>query len=67
MAPLFKVTIEALIGKTFMVRAEDEDLARGIALEYALDDSSETFKLIGDEVENVEETEDIDEDEVLSR
>ena len=66
MAPLFKVTIEAMIGQTFMVRAEDGDLARGIALEYALDNSPETFKLIGDEVENVEETEDIDEDEVLS-
>lgn len=66
MAPWFKVTIEAIVGQTFRVRAEDEDLARGIAVKYALYSPPETFKLIGDEVENVEETEDIDEDEVLS-
>lgn len=66
MAPLFEVTIEAVVGRSFIVRAEDEDIARGIALEYVLDNSPGTFKLIGDEVESVEETEDIDEDEVLS-
>ena len=66
MAPLFKVTIEASVDETFYVRAEADDFARDIAIEHVLDDSLGYISILCDDVEEVEDSEDIDEDEVLS-
>ena len=65
MAPLFKVTIVGTIDATFYVRAETEDFARDIAEQEIFDDTMGYFKL-SEDVEEVEDSEGIDEYEVLS-
>ncbi len=61
MAPLYKVTLEGSLNEIIYVRAECEDFARDIAIEHVLDDF-----MPSEDVEEVEDTEDIDEAEVLS-
>jgi len=63
MAPLYKVTLEISLVKTFYVRAETDDFARDIAIRHILDDP---LIMPFEDVEEIEETEDIDESEVLS-
>ena len=63
MAPLYKVTLEISLDETFYVRAESDDFARDIAIRHILDDP---LIMPFEDVEEIEETEDIDEDEVLS-
>ncbi len=65
MAPLFKVTLDGSLNEIFYVRAETDDFARDIAIEHVLDDPVGYF-MLSEDVEEVEDSEGIDEDEVLS-
>lgn len=70
MAPLFKVTLEGTFSEIFYVRAECDDFAIDIAKEYMLDNSRDYLRdylvpFVWKDVEAVDDSEDINEDEVL--